>query len=100
MGYISVTAKGVSWISFFRVINRLLSLVKLSILGRLLTPMQFGIFGIAGMVLALLEVVTETGINIFLVQSKQDIIVYVNSAWVISIVRGFLLSLLNLFIKN
>lgn len=94
MGYISVTAKGVSWISFFRVINRLLSLVKLSILGRLLTPMQFGIFGIAGMVLALLEVVTETGINIFLVQSKKDIKVYVNSAWVISIVRGFLLSLL------
>lgn len=92
MGYIKVAAKGITWVSFFRIINRIVTIARLSLLGRLLTPAQFGYFGVATLVLAFLEVITETGINIFLIQGKKDIREYINSAWVISIFRGILLS--------
>ena len=50
------------------------------------------------MVLALLELMTETGINIFFLQNRDKIEKYLNTAWVISIIRGFLISILVLLI--
>lgn len=92
MGYTKTAFKGVSWITLLRATTRVITIVRLSILGRLLTPTQFGFFGIATLVLALLEVLTETGINVFLVQEKRDIKHFINSAWVISITRGVILA--------
>ncbi|HWY78781.1 MAG TPA: oligosaccharide flippase family protein [Candidatus Sulfotelmatobacter sp.] len=94
MGYKRDTVKGVSWITLLRGMTRLLTFVRLAILGRLLTPTQFGFFGIATLLLSLLEILTETGINIFLVQEKNHIKEYVNSAWVVSIIRGIILALI------
>ena len=67
--------------------------MKLAILARLLTPEQFGVFGIATLVLAFLEIITETGINIFLIQEKADIKKYIDTAWTVSIARGFLITI-------
>ena len=67
--------------------------MKLAILARLLTPEQFGVFGIATLVLAFLEIITETGINIFLIQEKADIKKYIDTAWIVSIARGFLITI-------
>lgn len=94
MGYKIHVIKGVSWITLLRFSTRLITFVRLFILGRLLTPTQFGYFGIATLLLAFLEIITETGINIFLVQEKRDIREYINSAWIVSIGRGIILSLL------
>ncbi len=44
------------------------------------------------LVLGLVEIVTETGINIFLIQRK-DINEYIDTAWIISICRGFFIAL-------
>ena len=85
--------KGVSWLGAFRVVGRVLAFGKTAILARILTPAAFGVFGIVTIVLELLEVLTETGINIFLVQEKKDIDEYINTSWVISIVRGIVISL-------
>jgi O-antigen/teichoic acid export membrane protein len=93
MGYKKDALKGVSWMTLLRGITRLLTFVRLAILGRLLTPTQFGYFGIASIMLAFLEILTETGINVFLVQEKSHIKNYVSSAWVVSILRGIILSL-------
>lgn len=93
MGYKQEAIRGISWMSAFRVITRGLSFSKTLVLARILTPSQFGIFGIASLVLELLEILTETGINIFLIQSKGDIHKYVNSAWVVSILRGCIISI-------
>src|SRR5215216_2138171 len=93
MGYTKIAAKGISWISLLRISTRVITILRLSILGRILTPTQFGFFGIASLVLALLEVLTETGINVFLVQEKKEIKEYINSAWVVSIIRGVVLSI-------
>jgi O-antigen/teichoic acid export membrane protein len=92
-GYTKRTIIGVSWMSGFRVVTRIIAFARIIILARILVPSQFGVFGIATMALALLEILTETGINVFLVQEKEDIKRYVNDAWLISIIRGILIAI-------
>jgi len=96
VGYLQDTVKGVSWVGAFRVANRVLVFVKTAILARLLLPVQFGVFGIATLAMGFLEIVTETGINVFLVQDKSEIEEYIDTAWIVSILRGLLVSLLML----
>lgn len=91
--YSKSTIIGISWMSAFRIFSRLIAFIRMVILARLLVPSQFGIFGIASLLLALLEILTETGINIFLVQGKDDIKEYVNDAWFVSIIRGALIAI-------
>ena len=93
MGYTRDAIKGLGWMTFLRGITRGLAVVKMAILARILLPSQFGNYGIALLVLGFLEVLTETGINIFLIQEKGDIQKYLNSAWVVSIIRGTLICL-------
>jgi len=92
MGYFKDTLKGVGWMTALRGSTRLLAIVKIAILARLLTPSQFGVYGIALLVLGFLEVLTETGINILLIQEKDDTQSYLDSAWFVSIIRGILVS--------
>jgi len=95
MGYTKKTIKGLSWMGGLRGSIRGLAFVRTAILARLLTPTQFGIFGIASLVLGFTEMLTETGINVVLIQEKdKNYTKYLNTAWVISIVRGFIISLL------
>lgn len=79
--------------TLLRGLTRLLTFFRLAVLGRLLTPTQFGYFGIASILLAFLEILTETGINVFLVQEKRHISEYIDSAWIVSILRGVVLSI-------
>lgn len=93
MGYTKQTIKGISWIGAFRIVTRIISFARTALLARLLTPRDFGVFGIATLVLSFLEIVTETGINIILVQKKENINEFINTAWVTSIIRGVLISI-------
>ncbi|MDO8621278.1 MAG: oligosaccharide flippase family protein [Candidatus Levybacteria bacterium] len=93
MGYSKQAIIGISWIGAFRVFSRLIAFLRVVVLARLLVPSQFGVFGIVTMALALLEILTETGINIFLVQEKKGIDSYINDAWFVSIVRGLLITI-------
>lgn len=86
--------KAILWTGSLRIVTRGLTIVKTIILARLLTPFQFGIFGIASLVLGLLEMITETGVNVVLIQEKNKIDKYLNTGWVVSIVRGIIISLL------
>ena len=94
MGYFQTTLKGLSWMGLLRGVTRSLAFVKIAILARIFTPAQFGIYGIASLVLGFLEILTETGINIFLIQKSEKIDNYVNSAWVVSIFRVIVISIL------
>ncbi len=93
MGYLGQTVRGITWIGGLRGVTRGLAFVRILILARLLSPSQFGLFGIASLMLALVEVLTETGINIFLVQREGKIDKYLSSAWIVSIARGFIIFL-------
>lgn len=93
MGYKSDVIKGFSWLGSFRIVTRILSFVRTAIVARLLSPSQVGVFGIAAIVLSLIELLTETGINIFLTQKKENIDHYISTAWITSMIRGFIISL-------
>ncbi len=94
MNYFKKTLHGVSWMAAFRVTTRGITFLRIFILARLLDPYMFGLFGIAALVLAFLETITETGINVFLIQHEEPLEKYVDTAWVVSIIRGTLISLL------
>lgn len=94
MGYSKHTIKGLSWMGGFRVFSRVIVFAKTAIIARILTPNQFGVFGIASLVLSLIEILTETGVNVFLVQEKDDIDKYVDASWIMSIGRGIVISVL------
>ncbi|OGM31049.1 hypothetical protein A2630_00035 [Candidatus Woesebacteria bacterium RIFCSPHIGHO2_01_FULL_44_10] len=94
MSYVRETARGFGWMGGFRVASRLVALLRTVILARILLPAQFGLYGIATLVLAFLEVFTETGINVFLIQQKENLEKYIDTAWLVSIARGFLIALL------
>lgn len=94
MGYQKTALKSIGWATLLRIVTRGFTFVRLAILGRVLTPIEFGYFGIASLLLSLLEIFTETGINVFLIQHKGHIREYIDSAWVVSILRGIVLSLL------
>ena len=97
MGYTKRTLWGVSWTLGLQGITKLIGLLKILVLARFLTPVQFGIFGIASLMLTLLETLTETGVNVFLVQEKEDVRVHLDSAWIVSIGRGIVISVVLLF---
>jgi O-antigen/teichoic acid export membrane protein len=100
MGYLKDAIKGVGWMTAFRVLYRVIGIARLAIIAHILTPLSLGIFGIVTIVLGFLEIITETGINTFLIQEKDDVRNYLNTAWVVSIVRGFLISLLIFFLAG
>lgn len=93
MGYTKQAIKGFSWTAGIRIITRTLSLVKNVIIARIFSPYQFGAFGIATLVLVFAEIVTETGINTFLIQNKEDTDKYINTSWLVSIIRGTIIFL-------
>ncbi len=100
MGYTKEAVSGVFWVSGLRGSTRIVSFIKTLILARILTPFEFGVFGVAFLVLSFLEVITETGINVFLLQKdEEESYSYVNTSWVVSIVRGILISLVLLLLS-
>lgn len=91
----SPVARGISFISAMRYSTKAFSLLRLIIVARLLgsqAPAQLGMFGIALLIIAITEVFTQTGINIILIKSSDKLKKYLDTAWGISIVRGFIIS--------
>ncbi len=97
MGYTKDAMKGISWTGALRFATRIISFLRTVFLARVLSPSQFGIYGIALLITALLEAFTETGVNVILVQEKDKIEKYISSAWIVSIIRGIFISLVIIF---
>lgn len=92
MGYKKKVIRGVTFMGFLRFTTKALGLAEAIVLARILLPSEFGAYFVALIALGLLEVFTETGINIFLIQEKS-IKKYLDSAWIVSIGRGILIGL-------
>lgn len=93
MGYAKDVARGVTLMGALSLVTKILGFLKIIILARLLLPSQFGAYGVALLALGLLEVVTETGVNVFLLQEKGNMDSYISSAWIVSILRGVFIML-------
>ncbi len=94
MGYTNAAISGFSWQTVLKVATAGITLAKIAVLARLLTPDQFGQFSLVSIALGLSEAVTETGINVTILQSKHSIEYFVNTAWVVAICRGLLIGCL------
>src|SRR5579872_3516158 len=92
MGYKKDVIKGVSWTGMLSFCTKAVGFLETIILARILAPSQFGAYGIALLALGLLETLTETGVNIVLVQEKETD-TYISSAWLVSIGRGLIITL-------
>lgn len=93
MGYSKLAVQGVSWTLALRFLIRGFTVIRTVILARILLPAQFGAYGVATITLAILEVLTETGINVFLIQENK-LESYLNTAWVVSVLRGLVIGIL------
>jgi len=86
------TVRGGFWLVAERIVQQVLSFVRLLILARLLPPREFGVLGIAMLLLMVFETFTQTGFATALIQRKEDDIhPYLPTAWTVGVVRGTLL---------
>lgn len=79
------------WVFLLRAVQQLFSLARLVILARLLAPEDFGLMGIAFLVMATLDTFSQTGFQQALIQKKCDIESYLDSAWTFLILRSFII---------
>lgn len=98
MGYKQYAIAGFSIQSLQKVFIFFLNFLKIIILARLLKPTDFGLFSLVMIAIGLTESFTQTGINTTIVQSKKDINYFLDTAWVIAIIRGFLIGLIMLIL--
>jgi len=86
------------WVFFLRIFAQGFSLLRLIILARILSPNDFGLMGIALLTMSILETFSETGFQQALIQKKEDIKSYLDNAWTVLILRGFVLFVILYFI--
>lgn len=83
---------GSIWVFLLKFFERLFQFVRIIILARLISPTDFGLFGLLLLVLTMLEIFSEPGFNAAIIQKKGDVSPYLNSVWTIQVLRGFLLA--------
>lgn len=76
------------WVFLNTIVQKVFFLGSFFILARLLTPEDFGIVALLFIVPTLLDLVTNFGFEIALIQSKEDTTPYLNVAWTLGIVRA------------
>ena len=84
-------AKSGLWVFALSVSDASLGLLKLLIVARLLAPSDFGLLGVAFLIIATLDTFSQTGLDTALIQMKDDIKDHLSSVWSINIIRGFIL---------
>lgn len=85
-------AQSGAWLLGLNLFRRMLEFARTIILARLLVPADFGVVGIASLALSATEAFTETGFQAALIQRKQVTAQYLNTAWIVSVVRGLILT--------
>jgi O-antigen/teichoic acid export membrane protein len=93
-GYTTSVIRGFGWQTILKIIGNLIALAKIMILARLLTPNDFGLFSLVMIALGVMEATTQTGVNTTILQSKHSVEYFLNTAWVIAIIRGIVISCL------
>jgi O-antigen/teichoic acid export membrane protein len=89
--------RGGIWVFALRMTNRGLGLVRIIVLARLLSPEDFGLFGIAVLSISVLETFSNTGFNAAIIQRQENTESYLDTAWTVSVIRGIFLFLCLLF---
>jgi len=80
------------WAFALRITDRLFGLARTIVLARVLSPNDFGLFGIALLGLSALDTFSQTGFQQALIQKKGDIKPYLDTSWTVQVIRGFVLA--------
>lgn len=91
MGYTKDALAGFSSQTILKVVTYGIVAVKMAVLARVLSPEIFGLFSLVTIALGLTEATTQTGVNLTIVRSKQSVDYFLDSAWVIAIIRGLVI---------
>jgi len=75
-------------------LGHLFAFARTLILARLLDPREFGLMGLAFIAIAAAEVLSQTGFNRAVVQIKDDPKPYLETLWVVAVVRGLAMAAL------
>jgi len=86
--------RGTVWLVLAEGLSRLAGVIKVAILGRLLSPRDFGLLGVALLIQQWIGSFTQTGVAATLVRKKGDIHDDLDTAWSIGLVRGSLVFVL------
>src|SRR5579883_1004638 len=78
-------ASGAMWLIFVRATIRLLGIVSVVILGRLLTPADYGLVALATAIIAALELMTAFSFDVALIQRQNLSREHYDTAWTITI---------------
>lgn len=84
--------RGGIWLFSGRLVHRALTLLRTIILARLLSPDDFGLFGIALLTLSVLDTFSWPGFTQALIQKKGDTEPYLDTAWTIGVIRGAIIA--------
>src|SRR5690348_7551898 len=98
MGYAQHALRGAGWNGVLKVVSVLFIAAKIFVLAHLLSPSDFGLFSLVAIALGIVEATTETGINTTIIQSQRSIEYFIDTAWVIAILRGMVISILMILI--
>ena len=62
--------------------------LRLVVLARVLTPRDFGLFGLVALTVLTVETFTETGFNVALIRRHEGTEDLLDTAWTVQVVRG------------
>jgi O-antigen/teichoic acid export membrane protein len=93
-GLANKVVRGTFWISASAILSHIIYFLRTIILVRLLNPIDFGLMGIAAVVIEVLKRFSETGVGIALVQRKEVGESTLNTAWIMTAIRGIILFVL------
>jgi O-antigen/teichoic acid export membrane protein len=92
--------RGLLLLSLRQGVFQFLLLLKILIVANILGPDIFGLFGVLFLCIILLEQLSQTGINFALIHMKTNHREYYDTAWTIQLIRGFLLFVLLILLRN
>ena len=90
----SSAATGAVLVIGLRWIDRLIAVVSTVILARLLVPEDFGVIAMAVIIVGLVDVLLDMGVNITLIQNRTAAQEDYNAAWTLRLIQSFLAALL------
>lgn len=91
MGYTRNAIEGFSFQTFLKVVTAVILVGKWAVIARALSPEIIGLFSLVTISLGITEATTQTGVNLTIIRSKQSVKYFLDSAWVIAIIRGLVI---------
>ena len=82
------------WLLSLQAANRLFDFTRIIILARILSPEDFGLFGLALLSLLILNMLSQMGLREALIRKRGDIRPYLDTVWTIELIRGLAIAVI------